>query len=130
MDYKQLIREAFETIVDSPIVNEKVIAQLFHPAYKQTVDGKELDFNGFVQHMTVQKQVIAKVNTLFKNMVSEGETVFTNHEVSIEKQDGGEIKVHVLAEFNFADGKIIRCDELTRLLSGLPEDSDIGSRTH
>lgn len=129
MDYKKIITDTFGTIIASPIVDEQVISQIFHPQYKQTVDGSELDFNGFIQHMKAQKNVFSQVSTHFKSIVSEGETVFTNHEVSIKKHDGGKIKVHVLAEFNFKDGKIIRCDELTRLLSGLPEDSDIGSRT-
>lgn len=130
MDYKKIIRDTFDTIIASPIVDENLISQIFHPAYKQTVDGTELDFEGFIQHLKAQKQVISTITTHFKSIISEREIVFTNHAVNIEKKDGGKIKVHVIAEFNFQDGKIIRCDELTRLLSGLPEDGDIGSRIH
>lgn len=126
---KQLIKDAFSQIVESTSADEKVIADFFHPKYQQYVDGQQLDYSDFIQHMIVQKGVISNTVVNFKNIVAEDELVFTNHEVIATKNDGSIIKVHILAEFTIADGKIIRCDELTRIIQGSAEDSKIGSMT-
>ncbi len=80
--------------------------------------------------MNAQKKVVEEMNVFFKTIVQEGSIVFTNHEVSIKKKDGNQIKIQVIAEFVFEGDKIIRCDELTHLMEGSDEDRDIGSRTH
>lgn len=126
---KQLIKDAFSQVVGSNSADEKIIAAFFHPEYQQYVDGIELNYSGFIQHMIAQKGVISNTVVNFRNIVAEDEVVFTNHEVIATKNDGSIIKVHVLAEFRIANGKIIRCDELTRVIQGSVEDSNIGSMT-
>jgi hypothetical protein len=126
---KQLIKDAFSQVVGSTIADEKVIANFFHPEYKQYVDGVELNYSDFVQHMIAQKGVIRNAVVNFRNIVAEDELVFTNHEVVATKNDGSIIKAHILAEFTIADGKIIRCDELTHVIQGSDEDRNIGSMT-
>lgn len=126
---KQLIKDAFTQVVGSTIVDEKIIANFFHSNYQQNVDGVQLDFSGFIQHMKAQKEIISSITVNFRNIVAEDELVFTNHDVMVTKNDGGIIKIHVLAEFRIAEGKIISCDELTRLEHGAAEDHNIGSMT-
>lgn len=126
---KQLIKDAFTRVVGSTIVDEKVIAHFFHSKYQQNVDGVQLDYSGFIQHMKAQKGIVSNIIVNFRNIAAEDELVFTNHDVIVTKNDGSIIKIHVLAEFKIAEGKIISCDELTRLEQGAPEDHNIGSMT-
>ena len=130
MDYKEMVKKGFALLSRNGGISDAEIATYFHPDYRQYVDGVELYYAGFVAHMKAQQKVVAEMNVSFKNIVQEGNTVFTNHVVDILKKDGGRVKIHLLAEFTIKDGKIIRCDELTRLVSGNEEDRDIGSRTH
>lgn len=129
-DNKQLILLAFQKVIETADADEQAISHFFHKDYKQYVDGVQIDFNGFVQHMKSQKKVIESISVSFRNIIAEEDTVFTNHDVAIQKNSGGVIRVHVLAEFTISEGKIIRCDELTRMEEGNTEDHDIGSRTH
>ncbi|MCC9064577.1 nuclear transport factor 2 family protein [Flavobacterium piscisymbiosum] len=126
---KQLIKDVFTQVVESTVVDEKIIADFFHPKYQQNVDGVQLDYSGFIQHMKAQKGIISNITVNFRNIVAEDELVFTNHDVIVTKNDGTIIKIHVLGEFRIAEGKIISCDELTRLEQGAPEDHNIGSMT-
>ena len=126
---KQLIKDAFSQVVGSTIVDEKVIANFFHSDYQQNVDGVQLNYSGFIQHMKAQKAIINSIIVNFRNIVADDELVFTNHDVIVTKNDSSIIKIHVLAEFRIADGKIISCDELTQLEQGAPEDHNIGSMT-
>ena len=129
MNKKDLIRRVFQDIVGSREVDEVAIRQLFSAQYLQKVDGKTLDLAAFIAHMHAQKQHIATAQTEFLALAEEGNVVFSNHIVRAKKNDGSEIAVQVLAQFEFdADGKIALCDELTRLLQGSDEDADIGSR--
>mgnify|MGYP000860604167 CR=1 FL=1 len=129
MSKKNIIRRVFRDIVGSGKVDETEIRRLFADGYVQKVDGKTLDLDGFIAHMHAQKQHIAEAETRFLALAEDGDTVFSNHIVSAKKADGSRITVQVLAQFDFdGDGRIILCDELTRLLEGGREDADIGSR--
>ena len=130
MDYKEMVRKGFTLLSRSGGISDEEIAAYFHPDYRQYVDGQELDYAGLVAHMKAQQKVVAKMDVHFKNIVQEGNIVFTNHEVDILKKDGGRAKLHLLAEFTIKDNKIIRCDELTHMISGDEGDKDLGSRTH
>jgi len=130
MNYKEIVKKGFDLLSQKGGINDEEIAAYFHRDYRQYVDGKELDYAGFVAHMKAQQNVVAKMNIYFKNIIQEDNIVFTNHVVDIWKKDGGKIKIHVIAQFTMKDGKVIGCDELTHLISGNEEDKDIGSRTH
>ena len=124
---KQLVKDAFTQVVGSTVADEKIITHFFHSKYQQNVDGVKLDYSGFIEHMKAQKSIVSNIIVNFRNIVAEDELVFTNHDVIVTKNDGSIVKIHVLAEFRIAEGKIISCDELTRLEQGAPEDHNIGS---
>jgi hypothetical protein len=48
--------------------------------------------------------------------------------VAVEKSSGDKSEFEVFARFTLAAGKIIRCEELTRMVSGTADDRDPGSR--
>lgn len=125
---KEVIRRLFKDVLEAPVVEMSVIENYIDPRYIQSVDGVVLDYHGFIEHMKKQKQVIASMGVDFLSMVEENDTVFTNHIVTAKKKDGSEIQAKVIAQFTIQAGRLIACDELTRLLSGKEEDRDIGSR--
>ncbi len=50
-DYKNLIRESFNAVVEDLNYDQAMIDRYFSPNYRQYVDGKELDYEGFCRHM-------------------------------------------------------------------------------
>lgn len=128
MNNKQRIMDLFRYVVQPSVLDTEVVASYIRPDYEQCVDGVTLDYEGFLSHMRSQKAVIASMDVEFLGLGAEGESVFSNHVVTAQKKDGGIIVVKVMAQFDFKDGRVIRCDELTRMLSGAAADRDIGSR--
>ncbi|WP_293308342.1 nuclear transport factor 2 family protein [Pedobacter sp. UBA5917] len=127
-NYKALIRKAFKAVVENPIYDQTSIGQYFSPEYRQYVDGEELDFDGFCQHMKAQKLSVKHAVIDFQTMVEEGEIVFTNHSVEILTNENRHALMHVIAEFRIKNNRIIYCNELTRLVSGDERERDLGSR--
>ncbi|NHB94679.1 nuclear transport factor 2 family protein [Photorhabdus cinerea] len=104
------------------------IALYFEKEYEQFVNGEHLDFMGFVQHIDVLKKHVSRLDLSIINIVSEENIVFSHHIINATKHDGGESKFEVFAKFTLSNDKIIRCEEVTRMISGSQEDSDLGSR--
>ena len=131
MDYKNLNRDFIERVFHEVIkdlkANEQTISQYFSPHYIQYVDGHQLNYNDFVQHMIVQKSLLDSVDVSIEHCVVEGNAICTVHKVDAIKKNGEKIAVKVIAYFEVDNGKIILCDELTYLLTGHEKDQNIGS---
>ncbi|WP_028318669.1 nuclear transport factor 2 family protein [Desulfobulbus elongatus] len=125
---KDVVINLFRDVLESPVVDVSVIDKYIAPSYVQNVDGVVLDYDGFIEHMEKQKQVVASLSVEFLAIAEDGDTVFTNHIVTANKKDGSTIQVKVIAQFTVQNNRLTNCDELTRLLSGNHEDRDIGSR--
>jgi predicted SnoaL-like aldol condensation-catalyzing enzyme len=125
---KHIIIEALQALITHPEHNETEIAAFFAPGYQQTVDGKTLDYREFVHHMATLKTHTRQMSITINAIVAEGDTVFTHHRVDVEKADGEKSHFEVFARFTLFSEKIIRCEELTRMIGGHPSDRDLGSR--
>jgi hypothetical protein len=64
----------------------------------------------------------------FERAVAEGASVVSIHRAEADKVAGGRVAVRVFALFVIEEGKIVLCDELTRLEQGAAEDRDLASR--
>jgi len=126
---KQTVIAALQTIITDPLHDEIQIALFFAPDYQQRVDGKELDYRGFIRHMKAIKSHTTRMSISIKSIVAENDTVFTHHYVNVEKNQGEKSEFEVFARFTLLSEKIIRCEELTRMINGFSGDSDLGSRT-
>jgi hypothetical protein len=124
----QFVTDALHKIVGQPEHDENQIARYFSPEYQQVVDGKSLDYRGFVEHMALLKSLTKAMKVSILAMACEENTVLTHHHVRVEKQKGQQSEIEVLARFTLSAGLIVRCDELTRLVSGAHDDHDLGSR--
>ncbi|CCG85419.1 nuclear transport factor 2 family protein [Erwinia piriflorinigrans] len=125
---KRTVIEALKTLITDPLHVESKIAVFFAADYQQRVDGKQLDYSGFIRHMEALKLYTKRMSISIKSIVAENDTVFTHHYVNVEKKQGEKSEFEVFARFTLLSGKIIRCEELTRMINGLPGDSDLGSR--
>ena len=94
----------------------------------QKTDGHTLDFPGFVAHVRELKRTLKNVKITFERAIAEGASVVSIHRAEAEKVAGGTVAVRVFALFVIEDGKIVLCDELTRLEQGAAEDLDLAPR--
>lgn len=124
----QSVIDALQEIICSPEHDEQKIAQYFAADYRQIVDGKSLSYDDFINHMSALKAQTQKMHLTVKAAVGEGDTVFTQHYVKVEKNETEWSEFEVFARFTLLAGKIHRCEEVTRMIHGVSEDSDFGSR--
>jgi predicted SnoaL-like aldol condensation-catalyzing enzyme len=125
---KSLVERAFQDVFGSDTLDEAAIARYFSPRYVQKTDGRTLDFPGFVAHVRELKRTVKNVRISFERMVAEGANVVSIHRAEAEKVAGGRIAIRVFALFVIDEGKIVLCDELTRLEQGAAGDRDLASR--
>ncbi len=118
----------FKDIFENPTFDEAAIDGYFSTEYIQQVDGKIINFEQFKQHVRVLKDSMKSVSAEFKTLVQEDNIVFSNHLISGLNKEDRSVEGQVIAEFTFKDGKIISCDELTRMTKGDEKDRDLGSR--
>lgn len=124
---KQKVKEALEFTLSDLGTHADKIGEYFHSDYVQHVDGKTLDFAGFVNHLHALREKVERLELAFDSLFEEGDQVCSVHTVDVSKKDGSRAKVKVIATFKLCNGKIILCDELTHLISGSKHDSNLGS---
>ncbi len=129
MKAAQRIEQALQQIVCQPEHDETLIAEYFSPHYQQWVDGKSLDFDGFVQHMAAVKAATSSVCIEIQAIAENGNEVLTHHRVSVVKPDASEAVIDVFARFTLCEGMIVRCQELTYPLLSLINISEPTRRT-
>jgi len=124
---RQKIETIFQQILESPVYDKALIEDYFSPEYVQHVDGKTLTYAHFLQHVETQKERISQLKISIDAFVEQGNECSSVHWVKAMTQDGRKILVKVIAHFKFHEGKLVSCDELTRLIEGKIEDADVGS---
>lgn len=127
MNNKELVQECFYALLAQPNYDSAVIEKYFSAEYIQCVDGVIFDYYTFMAHIQKLKGLTRSLKLTFNYVAGDGDLVFTNHTVSIVKNDGSESKVKVIATFVIKNNKIVYCDELTRHLEGNEADANLGS---
>lgn len=125
---KAALRTMFTEVFEASELDEDAVADHFSPSYVQEVDGRTLDYAGFIEHLRTLKREVERTSIEIERLVAEDDAVCSVHRVSATKRDGGSLEGQVIAVWTFGDGLIERCRELTRMTSGSPEDRDLGSR--
>jgi len=125
---RTLIENAVSSMLD-PQQDAATLSRYFASDYVQDVDGKRLDYDGFIDHARVLKTHLRSGRATIESLIVDGDTIADIHVIDAEKINGSRIRTKVIAFFSLRDGKIVRVDELTHLLDGEEEDRDMGSRT-
>lgn len=126
---KALIRQMFRDVLEMDSWDERLIDRYFSPAYVQHVDGKTLDFTAFSDHIRELKKIVTNLRFTVEHLVAEGDKVMEIHRVEGARRAGGTFAVRLFSLWIIKDGKIVLCDEISRLEQGGAEDRDLGSRT-
>ena len=125
---RALIENALASLLD-PHQDAESLGRYFAPDYVQDVDGKRLDFAGFIDHARVVKRSLRRARATIEHLIVDGDTIADIHVVDAEKTNGESMRAKVIAFFWVRDGRVVRVDELTHLLHGAAGDRDMGSRT-
>lgn len=128
-EMKQFIQDAFKAIIVDTNATDETYSTYFSKDYIQYVDGKELNYKGFVQHMKALKAALYSATVSFRHIIAEDDKVSTVHVINAIKKDGRKVVAQVNALMQIEDEKIVLCDELTHIIHGDASDKDLGSRT-
>ena len=126
---KDILSSIFENVYNPEIDPQQYIEKFVSRDYKQTVDGHKLNYDDFIQHINKQRQVVKDVRFEYIFLAEEENVVASLHRVYATKIANNQpLIAEVHAFFEFADGKLILCDERTRIIQGSKEDQDLGRR--
>src|SRR5215469_3623475 len=126
---KAFIRRMFQDVFANDSFDQEVLERYFSPKFIQHADGKTLDFAGLLDHVRELKRAVAHLHFSFEYMLAEGNKVMDVHRVTADKRAGGTISARLFSLWVIEDGRIVLCDELSRLEEGAAEDHDLASRT-
>ncbi len=121
------VMQALNTVLSQPEHQETTIGNFFAPDYRQTVNGISLNYRDFVSHLAILKQLTRSMTVKVLTIASQENRVLTHHQVTACKTGGGKSVSEVFACFTVREGRIVECQELTRLISGATEDNELGS---
>ena len=101
---------------------EEALDRHFAPEYRQRTDGAWIDRAGFAEHIAHLRGVVAD------GTIGDGAAYAERHTIDIVKADGSTAshEVYVFAE-RAADGRFVRLEEVTLMVSGSQDDRDLGS---
>lgn len=105
------------------------ISDYFSDQYMQVTDGTEVNIQGFHNHMETLKSIVDTLalspfyDFLFDE---EKQTATLRYEIHVKKKNGNSGVVEIIAIFELKEGKILRCNELTRSLQPDDEFNTIG----
>lgn len=122
-----LLHRMFAAFTD-PSTRPEQFAELLTPDYVQRVDGKQLDYEGFLHHSEALRASLVLGAVTFDHIVTDGVSAATVHLAEAVKTSGERIRLKVIAYYQFRDNRISLVDELTHLIEGAAEDRDLGSR--
>lgn len=91
------------------------------------IDGNVFNYEQWVTHQKNIKAMVKSMTPTFDLMVAEGDHVAAIYHIDIVKNDGSKLTVKDMAFFKIDHGKVVYCEELTRLLKGNEADKNIGS---
>lgn len=128
MDKKEFIQQLFNQLFNEH-VDSAVFETMIAKDYLQKVNGKELGYDEFINHILTLRKQIKRFDIHFNTLIEEEGVLFSNHQVDLELKNGNRVITKVLAEFRFKDDKLVYCDELTHLVDGAKEHKDLGSVT-
>jgi hypothetical protein len=107
---------------------EEAVDRHFAPAYRQRTDGVWADRSEFRDHIAHLRQVVVDGTIEVHEEVTAGAVYAERHTIDVTKADGSTVstEVYVFAEYA-PDGRFVRLEEVTLMLSGTESDRSLGS---
>lgn len=119
---EQMMADYFVSPMESPrqAVDKYLTTDATHHA-----DGKIVSREDFIGHLTYLQKNIRSMTFDYQQIVYDGEWLSVRHLGRTELNDGKVVESEVVVFFHFHEGKIDRSFEMTRPLSGIPQDRSI-----
>ncbi|MCG6401245.1 nuclear transport factor 2 family protein [Vibrio fluvialis] len=127
MELKHLTHAALLAVIEAEYVDEREVERCFASSYQQVADGTVLNLREFKEHLLTLKQLTQSMTVTVVAMAQQDEHAFSRHQVRVEKRTGERSVVEVIAHFQWRAGKIVRCDELSRVIDGDRSDRSLAS---
>lgn len=107
---------------------EEALDRHFAPAYRQRTDGVWADRSEFREHIAHLREVVADGSIEVHEEVTADSLYAERHTIDVTKVDGSTVsmEVYVFAEYA-PDGRFVRLEEVTLMLSGADSDRSLGS---
>jgi len=125
---QEWIHNMFTDVIENQTADEEAVSQYFSKDFVQYVNGHTLNYDDFVEHIRALKAAIHSVKYTIERCMIQGNSFFTIHRVDAINNKGEEVIARIIAYFEVKEGKIVLCDEMTKLLAGSKEEEDLGSR--
>jgi hypothetical protein len=103
---------------------EATIDRYFSPDYQQRTDGETTDRAGFAAHIRTLRSLVAEGRIEVLEALRVGERIGDRHRVTLTRTDGttSEIEVYLFGTLD-ADGRLLRVDEVSRVVVGGEADA-------
>lgn len=121
-----MIREVFAMFCDVKAEPDSM-ARFFTPDYRQSVDGRTVDLQGFLGHVQALRAALVSIEIDIQQIVSDGVSAATVHLVRVVRRSGEKATIKVVAFYRFDGDRIATIDELTHVLEGRAGDEELGS---
>jgi hypothetical protein len=107
---------------------EESLDRHFSPQYRQRTDGAWSNRVEFAEHIGHLRSVVSSIEVSVLDELFEGTAYAERHTVDVTKNDGSKVvqEVYVFGEFA-PDGRFLRIEEVTLMLTGAEEDRGLGS---
>lgn len=125
--YIEIFKRGMVDLVENMQADEKTIATYVSPKYVQSVNGKKIDYQGFIRHMALQKQHIKSAKVKFIQVIAMNNVVSSIHEATVTKKDGSTSVIKVIGHMTYEGNKLIGVDELSLVVQGDSQDNKLSS---
>ena len=94
-------------------------------SYVQIADGHTLNYHDFFKHVENLHSNMRSIKFTFKEIAAEHDLVATHHIAEGVKQDGQKVTTEFFAFFTVKNNKIVRCEEVSRMIVGSDSDKNL-----
>ena len=123
----QLIKSFFQAIFENENFKPEIVKDYLSQDYIQIVDNNPpMNYQDFINHIITQKKIIPKANITFTEFVAQGDKVAEIHLVKANKKNNSLVEAKIIAVWTIKNGKITKCEEMSKILTGTKEDEKLG----
>lgn len=117
-----------DLLFNSDLTVREAVDRHFTPEYRQRTDGEWADRDGFLDHITHLRTVVADGHVQVHEELYDGSRYADRHTAHITKKDGSTVRMEVYVFADLApDGRFSRIEETTLMLQGSDSDRGMGS---
>ncbi|MFF7637767.1 nuclear transport factor 2 family protein [Kitasatospora sp. NPDC008050] len=117
-----------DLLLNPEITLDEAADRHFAPEYRQRTDGSWADRAEFLEHIAHLRAVVDHGSVEVHEELTGGELYADRHTVTVTKKDGSTVRMEVYLFGEFApDGRFVRIEETTLMLTGSEADRNLGS---